>query len=110
MKNIVAFLLIVFSAAAVVFGAFLPFMKARLFIAAIQTPFGSIEQFEKCVKLADELIPTDLKEYITIEHHEAYARQYDEVPYKWFSAYKDLPLKHWDFILVDGPGPWFLQK
>lgn len=45
MKKTVAFLLIVFSVGAVVFGAYLPFMKARLFIAAIQTPIAGLERF-----------------------------------------------------------------
>lgn len=73
----------------------------------IKPHITSIEQFEKCVKLAHELIPADLKEYITVEHHPQVVKQYDEVPYKYFTTFKDLPLKHYDLVIIDGPGPHY---
>lgn len=46
MKKFAAFIFAVFAFLAVVFGSYLPFTKARMFIAAIQTPFSSVEHFQ----------------------------------------------------------------
>lgn len=69
----------------------------------------SIEQFDKCIKLANELIPPDLKEHIIIHKSEAKIWHNDKIPYQPFSIFETLPEPPeggWDFILVDGPGNW----
>src|SRR3990167_6357474 len=43
----------------------------------------TVEQFEKCHKLAQDIIP-----------------------YQYFSVFKELPEGDFDFILTDGPGPY----
>lgn len=46
MKKIAASILMIFAFITVVYGAYLPFMKSRLFIAAIQVKIGGIDQFQ----------------------------------------------------------------
>lgn len=66
----------------------------------------SIEQFDKCIKLANELIPEDLKKYINIIKSEPEIWTTDKMPYQYFSIYKELPDKQYDLIINDGPGPF----
>jgi len=46
MKKITALILIVFSAIAIVFGSYLPFMKSKIFIKAMQTTIASVSDFK----------------------------------------------------------------
>lgn len=64
-----------------------------------------VEQSDKCIKLANELIPEDLKQNITIHKSEVEIWQTDKIPYHYFSTYKTLPQKDYDLIVVDGPSP-----
>lgn len=66
----------------------------------------TVEQFEKCYKLAQELIPDELKSFITFHKGEPTVWQADQIPYQHFSTFKELPEGPWDLILVDGPGPF----
>src|SRR3990167_2316559 len=66
----------------------------------------TVEQFEKCHKLAQEIIPVELKEGITFHLSEPIVWQTDKVPYQYFSVFKELPEGDFDFILTDGPGPY----
>lgn len=66
----------------------------------------SMEQFEKCVKIASELIPEELKEHITIHHKPAVVWQTEQIPYQCFSAYESLPEEDYDLIINDGPAPF----
>ena len=72
----------------------------------------TVEQFDKCVKLANELIPEELKKNITIHKSDVEIWKTDLIPYEYFSIYKELPEQPeggWDMILVDGSGP-FLEN
>jgi|SRR3990167_348776 len=69
----------------------------------------SVEQFDKCIKLANELIPQELKEHITIHKSEVKVWQHPKIPYQFFSNYAALPeqpKEGWDLIIQDGPCFW----
>lgn len=65
----------------------------------------SVEQYEKCVKIASRLIPPELKEHITIHQSKAVVWQTEKIPYQYFSIYESLPEGDYDLILNDGPAP-----
>lgn len=69
----------------------------------------SVEQFDKCVKLANKLIPEELKEHLTIHKSEAEVWQTPNIPYQYFSTYETLPEGDWDLIVNDGPGPFMVD-
>ncbi len=63
----------------------------------------TVEQLDKCVRLAQELIP---KEYISsIRFYRADIKivNFPEIPYHYFIQYEKLPEGEWDLIVVDGP-------
>lgn len=68
----------------------------------------TVEQYDKCVKLANELIPDDLKKYITVHKGEVGIQHFPEIPYQPFMNFKELPvdISQYDCIVVDGPGPF----
>lgn len=69
----------------------------------------TIEQTEKCYKLAQELLPEELKPYVTFYKSEAKAWRTDYIPYQHFSIFETLPDVDPDLILVDGPGPFLTE-
>lgn len=66
----------------------------------------TVDQFDKCIKIAKELIPKELQENITFHKAEAVIWQYDKIPHQTFSVYDKLPEGDYDLILNDGPSPW----
>ena len=64
----------------------------------------TVEQFQKCVDIAQKIIPKILKENITFHLTEAVPWSTEHIPYHYFNTYKKLPKIDWDFIFVDGPG------
>lgn len=72
----------------------------------IDGEIDSIEQYEKCVKIANELIPEEFKKCINIHRVDAIATIIDQIPYQYFSVYEKLPDKEYDLIINDGPGPF----
>ena len=69
----------------------------------------TVEQFEKCIRIAKELIPAPLKEKINFVHSETHAFKNDKISkYIYLSGYKSLPIQSapFDFVVVDGPGGW----
>ena len=68
----------------------------------------TIEQSERCFTLAQELIPEELKSYITFHRIDPKVWTTEHLPYQHFSTFESLPEGDWDLILVDGPGP-FIQ-
>jgi SAM-dependent methyltransferase len=63
----------------------------------------SVEQFDKCIKLANELIPKELTEHTTIHRSEVKVWQHPQIPYQFFSNYETLPEGDYDLIINDGP-------
>jgi len=70
----------------------------------------TVEQFEKCYKLAQKLIPEELKEHISFHLAKPMIWQTDLIPYQYFSRFEQLPERNWDLILIDGPGPFMEEK
>lgn len=68
----------------------------------------SIEQFEKCVRVAKELIPLELQTNLTIHYIPATLISFPEIPFQYFSTYESLPEGDYDLIINDGPGQ-FMQ-
>lgn len=77
----------------------------------------TVEQFDKCIKIAEKLIPEELKEYITIHKGGPKIWHNPEIPYQPFSTFENPPYMYesnhekepklaYDLIIVDGPGPW----
>lgn len=66
----------------------------------------TVEQFDKCVNLAKELIPKELQEHITIHKSNTKVWSYDKIPYQFFSNYETLPEGEWGLIINDGPSFW----
>lgn len=72
----------------------------------------TVEQTEKCYKLAQELLPEELKPYVTFYRSDPKVWTTEHVPYQHFSVFEILPETPedgWDLILVDGPGPWVID-
>ncbi|MDP3661328.1 MAG: class I SAM-dependent methyltransferase [bacterium] len=69
----------------------------------------TMEQNEKCVRIATTLIPHGLQKNMRIVRSEAYAFTVSGLPTGlYFSGYKTIPTKNgpFDFVLVDGPAGW----
>lgn len=69
----------------------------------------SVEQYEKCVKLAGDLIPEELKQGITIHQSKVTTWQTEQIPYQYFSTYESLPEGDYDLIVNDGPAPFVTE-
>ena len=63
----------------------------------------SVEQFDKCIKLAKEMIPKELQENLTIHKSEVEWKKFESIPYQYFSCYKTIPDGDYDLIINDGP-------
>lgn len=85
-------------------GALTAVMSASLENVRITT----VEQNEKVMELAKELIPHELKEKITFHHTLAtILKPFKEIdPFRHWSSYLPYPWIKWDFIVIDGPGPF----
>ncbi len=73
----------------------------------------SIEQYDKCIKIAQELIPAELKDCIQIHKSEPEVWSTPEMPYQFFSVYKTLPEPPeggWELIVNDGPSPFLINN
>jgi hypothetical protein len=65
----------------------------------------TVEQYDKCLKLAKEIIPQELQEKIKFHKSEVVTRQFKNIPHQTFSEYKKVPEGNWDLIINDGPSP-----
>ena len=73
----------------------------------------TVEQYDKCIKLAKEMIPAELQTYIKFHKSEPEVWTTDKIPYQHFSVYKELPEQPeggWDLICNDGPSPFVDEK
>lgn len=69
----------------------------------------TIEQFDKCVRLAEELIPSELKQHIKIHKANPIVWNSDKMLHQNFSTFDKLPDLKYDLIINDGPGPFLDQ-
>lgn len=63
----------------------------------------TVEQLEKCIRIAKELIPQEFQNQIIFHHSDIKIVEFPEIPLRRFIQYKNLPQGEWDFILIDGP-------
>lgn len=66
----------------------------------------SLEQFDKCIKIAQELIPKELQAHLTIHKSSPKIWSYEGIPYQCFSNYEIVPGGDYDLIINDGPSFW----
>ena len=69
----------------------------------------SVEQYEKCLNIAKEIIPAHLQKKINFVLSDTYAFKNDKISkYQYLSGYKNLGLNDspFDFVVVDGPASW----
>ena len=73
----------------------------------------TVEQSEKCIKLAQKYIPEELLSLIEFHLIEPTIWESKDIPYHFFSIYKELPEQPeegWDLIIVDGSGPFVIES
>ena len=73
----------------------------------------TVEQFEKCHKLAQELMPPELKELVDFKLSETTLWEHPDIAATQLANFKELPEQPeggWDLIVVDGPGPYLDEK
>lgn len=73
----------------------------------------SVEQYDKCIKIANKLIPEEFLKGISIHKSEPEAIQIEGILYQYFSVYKELPEQPeggWDLICNDGPSPFLINN
>lgn len=68
----------------------------------------SMEQFDKCIKIAEKIFPEELKKKVTFVFSEVAGFLNPKISkYIYFSGYKNLPVPPatpYDFVVIDGPG------
>lgn len=71
----------------------------------------TVEQNQQLIELAKELIPHDLKQKINFEYAPAVPiRPVNTIsPFQMWSCYDQIPWSKWDFIIIDGPGPFLAE-
>lgn len=82
---------------------------AIMALAACHGVVTSVEQFQKCIDIAQKITPHELLKKINFIYSEARAFKDDRIsPYQYFSGYKNLPVQNgpFDFVIIDGPGYW----
>lgn len=73
----------------------------------------SVEQFEKCIRIANQLTPPDLAKKIIFVYAPPVAFKDERIsPYQYFSNFDHLPTQQgpFDFLIIDGPGYWVENK
>lgn len=63
----------------------------------------TVEQSEKCIRIAKELIPQEFQNQIIFYRSDIGIVEFPEIPFRHFIQYKNLPQGQWDFIVIDGP-------
>lgn len=79
---------------------------AFMALACPKAEVHTVEQSKKCVDIAKSLIPEELQKNIKFHRTDPEVWEHEDIPYQYFSKFKKLPEGDFDFILVDGPGPW----
>lgn len=87
-------------------GASAAVMALALKDKGVEGHIDSLDQYEKCVKLAGSLIPEELQKYISIHHVPVKAWSDDKMKYMSYSIFESVPEKSYDLIVNDGPAPF----
>lgn len=78
-------------------------------IDSINHQIDTLEPFEKCFKLAQELMPEKLKINIKFHRIDPIVWNTDKIAYQNFANFKEIPDNDYEMILVDGPGHWLTE-
>jgi len=70
----------------------------------------TVEQNEKIYKIAQEIMPEKFKKYVKFYLSEPIVWETEKIPYQYFSIFKELPEIDFDFVFVDGTGPFLLEN
>ncbi len=66
----------------------------------------SMEQYDKCITLANQMIPEPLKKNINIIKSNVIVWNDPSMPYENYSIYETMPEGDYDLIINDGPAPF----
>lgn len=66
----------------------------------------TVEQYEKCISLARQIIPKELQENLTIHKANPIVWNTPLIAHQDFSVYDKLPGGEYDLIINDGPSPF----
>ena len=71
----------------------------------------TVEQNQRLIDVAKELIPFELKQHIQFEYSPVTViKPINTIdPFRGWMAYLNFPWVDWDFVVVDGPGPFMLD-
>ena len=70
----------------------------------------SVEAFPKCTALAKRLIPEELQHKITFHTQPVAVCSIRGIHDRNFLTYKELPEDDYDLVVIDGPGPAYMQQ
>lgn len=70
----------------------------------------TVEQNEKCYKIAQKIMPEELKMNIQFHHIKATIWMNPDIPFQSFSIYEYLPEGEYDLIINDGSGPFLMSE
>lgn len=65
-----------------------------------------LEQYDKCIKIAESLIPEELRTNLKIHQSNPKTWQTEKIPHQTFSVYETVPDLEYDLIVNDGPSPF----
>lgn len=84
--------------------------STALIASVTDAPIDTVEQFDTVMEIAQDLIPRDLQKNITFHHSESEVVRLDGMEYIYFQHYRELPKGEFDFVFIDGPGPYLDTK
>ena len=87
-------------------GASSAFVALALNEKGVDYKIDSLEQFDKCVRLAKELIPVDLQKNLNIIRTNVAIWQAPQAPSVNYSIFDSIPEGDYDLIINDGPSFW----
>ncbi len=81
-------------------------MTAIMAAAAPEARVDTVEQFEKCIRIAKQLVPAQLQERITFHYAVPGVFRVEAIKHQTFQRYEKLPEGDFDLVVIDGPGPY----
>ena len=66
----------------------------------------TVEQFEKCITIAKDLIPLELQSRINFYQSPCEVFQMEGIPFVFLQRHLTLPVGDYDLVVIDGPGPY----
>lgn len=84
---------------------------ALMAFTCLEAHIYTVENNQKCIDLAKKLIPEKFQERIYFRKAEVgvIKPQFKINPLVYWSGFGEFDWKHYDFVLIDGPGPFLTQ-